>query len=688
MGKKFLNFFSDPAAKLDDKKKSRPAGPLELSGEEARGLRGGKGPGGSPPLRDLSTRPVQDHVSISEVDLSPEEESATKYVQPSIEMEAFTPDADSYLKILSEQTGLRVIELSKFKRPPTEILKLLTKEQAGRLVAIPVEVRDDGVLVIAVSDPANPTVTDDLRAIVDRDIEPVIAADAEIRERIEQYYGMGEETLEDIVAREESVDNTSLNRDDAVVNIAADAESLANDPPVIRLVNLLLVKAIKERASDIHVEPFPNLIRIRYRVDGVLREIPSPPRHMLQGIISRIKVMGRLDISESRMPQDGRIKLSFEGREIDLRLATVPTVHGESIVMRVLDKSMMMIGIRQIGMTDEVLDRFLVHIKKPNGIVLVTGPTGCGKTTTLYAGLNEINDPGDKIITVEDPVEFQVDGLIQVNINENVGLTFAKTLRAILRQDPDKVLVGEIRDVETAQISVQAALTGHLVFSTLHTNSASATVIRLVDMGVPAFLITSSVEAVLGQRLVRTICPNCRAPYTPTEDDIQEFGLTPEDLRDQTFFMGEGCNDCGHSGYRGRMGLYELLELDDEIKELILDGGTTDEVQEMGLRKGLVTMRQDGWMKVCLGLTTFEEVARETPKAEIHMNDKARAEAIEDEEVGSHQPAIENGAVNEPQAVEPPPARKLLPSLDENKMAVSGEEAIQVEQRREPSGGS
>lgn len=680
MAKKFLNFFSDPAAKVDDKKKSRSDNPLGLSGEEARRLKEGGGKG-APPLKDLSTRPRRDAASVSDVDLSPENESAVKYTQPSIEMEDFTPDDQSYLKILSEQTGLRVIELSKYKRPPLEVLKLLTKEQAERLVVIPVEIRDDGVLVVAVSDPANPMVTDDLRAIVDREIEPVIASDAEIRERIEQYYGMGEETLEDIVAKEETVEATTHGRDDGVVSIASDAESLANDPPVIRLVNLLLVKAIKERASDIHIEPFPNLIRIRYRVDGVLREIPSPPRQMLQGITSRIKIMGRLDISESRMPQDGRIKLSFEGREIDLRLATCPTVHGESIVMRVLDKSMMMIGIRQIGMTDEVLERFLVHIQKPNGIVLVTGPTGCGKTTTLYAALNEINDPGDKIITVEDPVEFQVDGLIQVNINDNVGLTFAKTLRAILRQDPDTVLVGEIRDVETAQISVQAALTGHLVFSTLHTNSASATVIRLVDMGVPAFLITSSVEAVLGQRLVRTICPNCRAPYTPTEDDIHEFGLTPDDLREQTFFMGEGCNDCGHSGYRGRMGLYELLELDDEIKELILDGGTTDEVQEMGLRKGLVTMRQDGWMKICLGLTTFEEVARETPKAELHIKEQELApeEEGEESEASDQQPPSDA----EPEKIETKPEPKRLPSLDEDKMAVSGEEAVQVESVRQ-----
>jgi type IV pilus assembly protein PilB len=681
MGKKFLNFFSDPAAKPPDKQKSGKNGPLDLSGEEARAP--GRA-GGAPPLKDLSTRPRRDHVSISEVDLSPSEESATKYVQPSIDIAEFTPDDQSYLKILSEQTGLRVIDLSKYKRPPTETIKLLTKEQAERLVVVPVEVRDDGVLVIAVSDPSNPMVTDDLRAIIDREIEPVIASDAEIRERIQQYYGMGEETLEDIVSLEEKAEASGMSRDDAVVNIASDAESLANDPPVIRLVNLLLVKAIKERASDIHVEPFPNLIRIRYRVDGVLREIPSPPRHMLQGIISRIKVMGRLDIAESRMPQDGRIKLSFDGREIDLRVATVPTVHGESIVMRVLDKSMMMIGIRQIGMTDEVLERFMVHINKPNGIVLVTGPTGCGKTTTLYAGLNEINDPGDKIITVEDPVEFQVDGLIQVNINENVGLTFAKTLRAILRQDPDKVLVGEIRDVETAQISVQAALTGHLVFSTLHTNSAAATVIRLVDMGVPAFLITSSVEAVLGQRLVRTICSNCRAPYTPTEEEIDEFHLTEEMLRDQTFFYGEGCSDCGHTGYRGRMGLYELLELDDELKELILDGGTTDEVQEMGLRKGLVTMREDGWMKICLGLTTFEEVARETPRAEISGGRRTEAEAAEEEESGATERLTETPPAPR---LEAPKPDSVKPTLDEDRMAVQGEEAIKV-QTAKPGDGS
>lgn len=667
MGKKFLKLFGDSGAKP---KKESPNGgspgavPTTPSSEQAAQV-GSNAPVG--PVEDL--RPINIPETIAE-------ESATRFTPPVMDLEAFEPlpDDESYLKILSEQTGLRLINLEDYPKPERHITGVLTKDQAERLMALPVG-EEDGRIVIAVGDPSNPMVTDDLRAIIDADIEPVIADAEAIKEKIDVYYGLGEETLEDITARAEQEEETRIKGNQHLVEIASDVEELANDPPVIRLVNLLLVKAIKERASDIHIEPFPNMVRIRYRVDGVLREIPSPPYSMLRGLISRLKVMGNLNISESRLPQDGRIKLGFDGREIDLRVSTVPTVNGESIVMRVLDKSMMQVGIGQIGMPDAMLEKFLGHIRKPNGIVLVTGPTGCGKTTTLYAALSEINDPNDKLITVEDPVEFELDGLVQVNINDSVGLTFARTLRAILRQDPDKVLVGEIRDVETAQIAVQAALTGHLVFSTLHTNSAAATIIRLIDMGVPGFLITSSIEAILAQRLVRTICPNCRQSYTPTEEEIEEFELTPEDLADESFFMGDGCSECGHSGYKGRMGLFELFETDEEIRDLILDSATTDELQEVAVRKGMTTMREDGWTKIRMGLTTFEEVARETPRPEKEpdageyqpedMGDEDAPEAIDEEKK---------------EKIEEKPEPKRLPKLEEDTMSVTGEEA-------EPIGG-
>ena len=394
----------------------------------------------------------------------------------------------------------------------------------------------------------------------------------------------------------------------------SDLEKIANEPPVIKLVNLLLLQAIKDRASDLHIEPFGGMLRIRYRVDGVLREIPSPPKSLQLGLCSRFKVMASMNISETRLPQDGRIRLTIQGREVDLRVATIPTVHGESIVMRILDKSMMMLGISQLGMTKDVLEEFLKIIRKPNGIILVTGPTGCGKTTTLYSAVGEINNPEDKIITTEDPVEYELPGVVQVNINTKVGLTFAACLRSILRQDPDIILVGEVRDLETAQMAVQAALTGHLVFSTLHTNSAAGTITRLVDMGVEPFLITSCLEAVVGQRLIRTICPNCKQSYEPTPEEMDEFGVTREDVSDVTFYKGSGCEDCAFTGYKGRMGLFELLPISEEVKDLILSRASTDEIQAMALHQEMQTMRQDGWLKICLGLTTFEEVARQTPQ--------------------------------------------------------------------------
>jgi type II secretory ATPase GspE/PulE/Tfp pilus assembly ATPase PilB-like protein len=521
------------------------------------------------------------------------------------------------LKILSEQTGLPIIELSKYPRADLKLRATIPSEHALAMRVIPVEEREDGALLVAIADPSNPTIADDLRLILGRDVLTAIADEEDIKDRLSAYYGGGSESIEDLVEKA-----TSASPDEGVISSSAteidltDMEALANQAPIIKLVNLLLMRAIADRASDIHVEPFPGFIRIRYRVDGVLREIPAPPRNQLIPIITRLKVIAGMDIAESRLPQDGRIKLNFEGREIDLRVASVPTVHGESIVMRVLDRSIMMIGIRNIGMLDEVLEQFVKLAHSPNGIVLCTGPTGCGKTTTLYSVLREIQDPGTKIITTEDPVEYELAGIQQVNINEGVGLTYARSLRAILRQDPDIVLVGEIRDVETAQMAVQASLTGHLVFSTLHTNSAAATVTRLLDMGVEPFLITSALIGVIGQRLLRSICQGCKESYVPDDEELEGFGVSREQVEDQGigFFHGHGCQECGHSGFHGRMGIYELLALSDELRELILERATTDELQESALRAGMISMRQDGWLKICMGLTTFAEVARQTPR--------------------------------------------------------------------------
>ncbi len=484
------------------------------------------------------------------------------------------------------------------------------------------------ILTIAIADPLDITIVDDLRLMLpEHEIEPVVCNEEDIIDAIDRNYGVGEENLDsviDVLNLEEGGKQTELGREGEVeINL----EALANDPPIIKLVNLLLIQAVKDRASDLHIEPFAGSIRIRYRVDGVLREIPSPPKSMQLGLLSRLKVMASLNISETRKPQDGRIRLNIEGREVDLRVACISTVHGESIVMRVLDKSAMMLGVSQLGMQEEVLGPFIKRCHKPNGLVLVTGPTGSGKTTSLYATLKEIFDPGAKFITTEDPVEFELPGIVQVNINAKVGLTFAACLRGILRQDPDVILVGEIRDVETAQIAIQASLTGHMVFSTLHTNSAAATITRLVDMGIEPFLLTSTLEAIVGQRLLRTICPNCKTPYFPTDEELEEFGVTRDEVEEITFYQGRGCDDCNYSGYKGRLGIFEVLEVTEAIKELILQRATTDDIHAMGVHESMITLRQDGWTKICLGLTTFEEVTKHTiPETEDSV--KAEMESV------------------------------------------------------------
>ncbi len=541
------------------------------------------------------------------------------------------PSASDFLRGMAEQAGLDFRDLKEFD--------LTDEEKVGRLTSFipnavarerrvfPVDERqEDGVytLTIAIADPLDITVVDDLRLMLpEHEIEPVVSNEDDIVDAIDRYYGMGDEEIEDVIGLLQSEESGQREKAVREGELEISVEDMANDPPVIKLVNLLLIQAIKDRASDLHIEPFTGHLRIRYRVDGVLREIPSPPKSLQLGLITRLKVMAGLNISESRRPQDGRIRLNLDGREIDLRVACVPTVHGESIVMRVLDRSAMMIGINQMGMMKEVLDPYLKRCRKPNGIVLVTGPTGSGKTTTLYASLREIYDPGVKFITTEDPVEYELPGIVQVNINSKVGLTFAACLRSILRQDPDVILVGEIRDAETAQIAIQAALTGHLVLSTLHTNSAAATITRLIDMGVEPFLLTSTLECIVGQRLIRTICPSCKSVYIPTDEELEEYGVTREEVAEIEFFQGRGCDDCNLTGYKGRQGLYEVMEVSESIRELILQRATTDDLHAMAVHEGMVTMRQDGWIKICLGVTTFEEVSRHTlPETE----DTIRAE--------------------------------------------------------------
>jgi type IV pilus assembly protein PilB len=390
------------------------------------------------------------------------------------------------------------------------------------------------------------------------------------------------------------------------------AEALADSAPVRKLLNLVLLLAIKDHASDIHLEPFEDEFRIRIKAEGVLYEMVPPPRHLAFAITTRIKVMANLDIAERRLPQDGRIELMVGGHPVDLRVSVLPTLFGESVVMRVLDRSVVSLDLAKVGMNASTLETFRKIIERPNGIILVTGPTGSGKTTTLYSALSELNHIEDKLITTEDPVEYDIDGIVQIPIDHDIGVTFASCLRAILRQDPDKILVGEIRDLETAEIAVQASLTGHLVFSTLHTNDAPSTITRMKDMGIPTFLITATVEAILAQRLVRRICTKCREETEPPHEMLMDLGFDPNNLGDKKFYRGAGCDACNNTGYKGRIGLFELMILNDELRDMIMTNSTTDDLRNRAAAGGMVTLREYGLKYVLEGITTADEVVRET----------------------------------------------------------------------------
>jgi type IV pilus assembly protein PilB len=402
----------------------------------------------------------------------------------------------------------------------------------------------------------------------------------------------------------------------AVEQAAAQAGDDQSDAPVVKLVNLIITEAVQLRASDIHVEPFEDRVRIRYRIDGRLVERDNPPRRLLGAILSRIKILAKLDIAERRRPQDGRIKLTADGKDYDLRVSVLPTNHGQSVVMRILDKDNIRVGIRQLGLSDNDFRQFKNLIRRPNGIILVTGPTGSGKTTTLYASLNELNRPDTKIITAEDPVEYYLAGINQVEIRHQIGLDFARVIRAMLRQAPNVILVGEMRDTETAQMGIQASLTGHLVFSTLHTNDAPGAITRMIDMGVPAYLVASSVIAVLAQRLVRVNCPKCKQPHQPLDTQIEAAGITPEMLKGATFMKGRGCAHCQKSGYKGRLGIFELMVMTNKIRELAFQGAATQEIRRAAVGQGMRVMFEDGIAKALRGITTLDEVFRVSKKTE------------------------------------------------------------------------
>jgi type IV pilus assembly protein PilB len=519
---------------------------------------------------------------------------------------------DQLAQALAEQLHLRVVTVTDLTIDP-KVIAMVTEPMAQMYRIIPTEF-DGSTLTVAMCDPQNLGVQDELRTFLGFNIRVVVATEPGILKALERYYGDSTESVESIVtAMEEDADLAA-----AAAKVAGNSvdltsvEALADSAPVRKLLNMVLLLAIKDHASDLHFEPFEDEFRIRIKADGVLYEMVPPPRHLAFAITTRIKVMANLDIAERRIPQDGRIELTVGGHPVDLRVSVLPTMFGESVVMRVLDRSVVSLDLRKVGMNDETIDIFRVAIAKPNGIVLVTGPTGSGKTTTLYSALNELNTIHDKLITTEDPVEYDMEGIIQVPIDASIGNTFAACLRAILRQDPDKILVGEIRDLETAEIAVQASLTGHMVFSTLHTNDAPSTVTRLKDMGVPVFMISATVEAILAQRLVRRICLKCREEHTPSKEMLDDLELSPADLKGKRFFRGSGCENCNNTGYKGRVGLFELMIMNNELRELIMQNASTDDLRQAARRGGMVTLRDAG-MKACFeGLTTAEETIRET----------------------------------------------------------------------------
>ena len=513
---------------------------------------------------------------------------------------------------LGEQMSLRTVAVADLTIEP-DVLQMVTEPMAQMYRIIPTEF-DGNTLTIAMCDPQNLGVQDELRTFLGYDIRVVVATEPSMIAALDRYYGENTESVESIVSDLEDDDEL------AAAVAAAEGESvdltsveaLADSAPVRKLLNMVLLLAIKDHASDLHFEPFEDEFRIRIKADGVLYEMVPPPRHLAFAITTRIKVMADLDIAERRMPQDGRIELNVGGHPVDLRVSVLPTMFGESVVMRVLDRSVVSLDLGNVGMNDEIMSNFRDAIAKPNGIVLVTGPTGSGKTTTLYSALNELNTIEDKLITTEDPVEYDMDGIIQVPIDSSIGNTFAQCLRAILRQDPDKILVGEIRDLETAEIAVQASLTGHMVFSTLHTNDAPSTITRLKDMGVPTFLITATVEAILAQRLVRRVCSKCAEEYDPSAEVLDDLELTTEDLKGKQFFRGSGCENCNNTGYKGRVGLFELMIMNNDLRDLIMTNASADDIREVAQKHGMVTLREAGMKAAYDGITTPEEVIRET----------------------------------------------------------------------------
>jgi type IV pilus assembly protein PilB len=521
--------------------------------------------------------------------------------------------SDDVMRAMAQEHGLDFVNLNEVVIPPS-VVELLPESVARENAVLPLA-EDDGTLRVIMSDPTDYDTREKLVFILNRKIEIALAPREMILEAINKHYGQVDGESADSMLQEftdTAIDFTETT-DEAVSTEETVDESSA---PIVRLVQLIINEAVQLRASDIHVEPFEDRLRIRYRIDGVLMERDSPPKRLAGALLSRIKILSKMDIAERRRPQDGRIKITAGQKELDLRVSVLPTNHGQSVVMRLLDKDNIRVGIRQLGLSENEFKVFKQLIKRPNGIILVTGPTGSGKTTTLYAALNELNRPDTKIITAEDPVEYYLPGINQVEVRHSIGLDFAAIIRSMLRQAPNIILVGEMRDAETASMGIQASLTGHLVFSTLHTNDAPGAITRMIDMGVPAYLVSSSIIAVLAQRLVRVVCSKCKQPFQPPEPALQAAGISPEMASKATFMKGRGCNHCHQGGYKGRIGIYELMLMTSKIRELAFEGAPTQVIRRTAINLGMTTLYSDGISKVLKGVTTLEEIFRVAKQVE------------------------------------------------------------------------
>ena len=515
---------------------------------------------------------------------------------------------EQVMRAMAEQYGYNYVNLSEVVIPPS-VVELVPESVARENAVLPLS-EGEGRLTVIVSDPMEIETIDKLRFILNRQIDIALAPRESILEAINRYYGQTVGESADSMLQEFT--DTAIDFTETVDDGAKGGEEDIDESsaPIVRLVQLIITEAVQLRASDIHIEPFEDRIRVRYRIDGLLMERDSPPRRLLGALLSRLKILAKLDIAERRRTQDGRIKVTVGDKELDLRVSVIPTAHGQSVVMRILDKDNIKVGLRQLGFSEEDFQKIQGLIQRPNGIILVTGPTGSGKTTSLYAALNELNTPDRKIITAEDPVEYYLPGVNQVEIRHEIGLDFARVIRAMLRQAPNIILVGEMRDLETAQMGIQASLTGHLVFSTLHTNDAPGAVTRLIDMGVPAYLVSSSVVAIMAQRLVRVICQKCKQPFTPSELILQSAGVTPEMAARGNFLKGRGCGNCQGSGYRGRLGLYEVMLMSSKVRELTFNEAPTEHIRRAAISEGMRTLYWDGIDKVLRGITSLEEVLR------------------------------------------------------------------------------